>query len=34
MRDLGVAAVYPVGTDLQAVIDGVLSVASSRGAEP
>ena len=34
LRDLGVAAVYPVGTGLHQVVEGVLAVASRERVEP
>jgi len=34
MRERGVAAVYPVGTGLHEVVDGVLAVAARERAEP
>ena len=34
LKELGVAAVYPVGTGLNAVVDGVLELASRERVEP
>jgi methylmalonyl-CoA mutase, C-terminal domain len=34
LRELGVAAVYPVGTGLNAVVEGVLELASRERVEP